>query len=428
MTRMVSTHNLFETERFKIYRLLILLLSVFTIVSCSHHKLHFPKDDKISDSKVLATGISITNAGTVTEFFPAAFIHGVHLKDQDYSLLTYSEFGRECEVLGKNGYTTDSSDPNGCGDCGDEACPAEVVPNKKLVLFSPSPFSKGKRSILNFPTRTVEPIVGVKRTSAYKTAKTGRYVTSRSPDKFSSNISSACYGPVGLCGTTPGNNHHYATLEQGLSNSMIDSQISPFDGLTSSPSFLSLYGGPHFGGLGSLGVSSIWLDPMISTIAKASGNSIESFPATVKLTTGIGRAMYHSIASTAVGETVYEAFLRNAKNEKIPLWHIRLLFGQQVNSKGFSIEVNSANNLKWLRGSQGPSDSGYLSDREVARLLLKYLKVSVNAKDLKAELLPKKGDFIPLHYQVSLDEDAELIERVQSSAIDEDLRNQTCKQ
>lgn len=376
---------------------------------------------------VIAASVAITNATNQAEIVPAAFMAGVPASKQNLTLLSYSEYGNQCELYGRNGYTTDSATPGTCGGCG-ETCPAREVGGKSLDAFTLPPL--GKHNVLKIPKLSFEPVVGVNEVPMDKLSVEGRYISSRSSQLNAGNISLACFGPSGQC-TRPAKTDT-AMAFNALQMTMTDSDISLFNKIRTMPA-LSLIPGSFSSGISHHGIAGGWGDPLVSTIAETAGNPIDKWPTKVKFKSAIGSVNFQSITLDSIGETVYEAFLRNPDTlEKKPLWSIRILFGKQIDEqKGYRVEVRSADNVHWYFGNDVNQGDNSVDDRRVIKLIESQLKGSINRRtgEVTVELVPRKGKFIPLEYVVVLEEDAELVEGVQTTAIDMNLeKSDMCKE
>lgn len=430
-TKRLSAKPFSEHQRHTILKSLVLFFWIsFFVSGCSTNEIMDGRNDTpVRDSAandVIAASVAITRATNQAELIPAAFMAGVKASKQNITLLSYSEYGNQCELYGKNGYTTDSTSPGACEDCG-ESCPAREVGGKTLDAFT-HPLL-GKQNAPKIPTLSFAPVVGVNEVPMNKLSPKGRFISSRSSQLNAGNLSLACFGPSWQC-TGPTNTKHALAFNASQSIAT-DSEVGVFDKFKTIPR-LSLIPGPMQSGIANRGIAGGWGDPLISTIASATGSPIKEWPAKVTLKSSIGSVNFQSITLDGIGETVFEAFLRNpGTKKKTPLWSIRFLFGEQIDEqKGYRVEVRSADNLHWQLGNNTNQGNHSAGDRRIASLIEKQLEASINRRtgEVTAVLNPKKGKFIPLEYVLVLEEDAELVEGVQTTAIDRNLEKpDTCK-
>lgn len=379
---------------------------------------------------LIASSVGISNAGIGAELYPAASLLAVPASQQKVSLFGYSEYGSQTEVLGTNEYSTYSNSPYGCNGCKnhceacDVECSAPVVDAKTLKVFaSHSSVQSRARSAMNAEVEPQElsPVVGVDTLEIAKIEKRGVFVSSSSPDKNSANRSAACYGPMERCNVYPSQGTQLAAMSApALSpTTMTDFMVPELPLATTDFSVpLLSWGGINHAGFSRRGGSAVDLDPKLTELARAAGNPVDQFPADIKLKSGIGKSAFVSINRESVGEVVYEAVVKTATGSEIPVWRIQFLFGTAVGNQGVKVMVSSADNLVWIKQSTAASANTEVSDAQIAELLLSQFKSSVRGAGANVEFQPADENYQILHYQLRADQDAEFIERIQTSAVD----------
>lgn len=400
-------------------RAALLLVTALVISSCSHFGGGHGGDGHHNASQqVITTQLAITHAAIQAQLVPSAIIAGVSPKQQKVSLLAYSEYGRDCKVSATNVYTTDTDKPRLCYDCSD--CQADTVEGAVLEAFTPSVLSKYDPPLLQ--PRQFGPLVGIRDVGADTLSRKGRYVRSSS-NESTADGALVCFGPVERCGASA--HRQLAAVTEMASPVTADILSDAWSAALNGPQ-LAFHGLPHFSSFSWQSGGGGGLDPLVSVIARAAGQPISSFPTTVKLSSGIGASYFYSISPKGIGESVFRGYLRSASGQQ-PLWEIRLQYGKQVNTRGYQVRVYSASNLRW-QSSADSRTSKSLTNEEVAALIEKHLQVTVDRKtgEVSAELKPLRGDYIPLHYALSLQADSELVEEVNSVVVEEDAETGHC--